>query len=91
MNDRTTYSAWMLSFLAGGLAGASVALLLAPQSGQDTRDALRRKLRETDASARGMKDRVVRRGEEIRVEATRRVGAAASALAGNGAGEVPSV
>ena len=33
MNDRTTYSTWMLSFLVGGLAGARVALLLAPQSG----------------------------------------------------------
>jgi hypothetical protein len=33
----------------------------------------------------------VRRGEEIRVEATRRVGAAASALAGNGADQIASV
>ena len=84
MNDRTTYSTWMLCFLAGGLA-ASVALLLAPQSGRATREAMRRKLRETDDSARGLRDRVVRRGEEIRDEAARRLGAAASALAGNGA------
>lgn len=91
MNDRTTYSAWMFCFLAGGLAGASVALLLAPQSGKATREAMRRKLRETDDSARGLKDRLVRRGEEIRDEAARRVGAAASALAGNGADEVASV
>jgi len=86
MNDRTTYSTWMLSFLAGGLAGASVALLLAPQSGQATRDTMRRKLHDTTDSAHQLKDRVVRRGEEIRDEAARRVGAAASALAGNGAG-----
>jgi gas vesicle protein len=85
MNDRTAYSTWMLSFLAGGLAGASVALLLAPQSGKATRESMRRKLRETDASARALKDRVVRRGEEIRVEAAKRVGEAASALSGNGA------
>jgi gas vesicle protein len=91
MNDRTTYSTWMFCFLAGGLAGASVALLLAPQSGKATREAMGRKLRETGDSARGLKDRVVRRGEEIRSEATRRVGAAASALAGNGADEVASV
>ena len=88
MNDRTAYSTKMFCFLAGGLAGASVALLLAPQSGKTTREAMRRKLRETEDSARGLKDRVVRRGEEARDEAARRVGAAASALAGNGADEV---
>jgi len=97
MNDRTTYSTWMLCFLAGGLAGASVALLLAPQSGKATREAMRSKLRETADSARGLadsarglKDRVVRRGEEVRDEAARRVGAAASALAGNGTDVVAS-
>jgi gas vesicle protein len=85
MRHRTSYINPVLCFLAGGLAGAGVALLLAPQSGKTTREAVRRTLRETDGSARGFKDRVLRRGEEIRDEATRRVGAAASALAGNGA------
>ena len=85
MNDRNTYLAPLLALVAGGLAGASIALLMAPQSGKETREAMRRKLRETDESARELKGRVVRRGEEIRQEATRRVGAAASALAGNGA------
>jgi gas vesicle protein len=88
MNDRTTYFAPILCFLAGGLAGASVALLLAPRSGKATREVMRHKLRETDGSARGFKDRILRRGEEIRNEAARRVGAAASALAGNGADDV---
>ncbi len=87
MNDRTTYSAWIFCFLAGGLAGASAALLLAPQSGKATREAIPRKLRESADSARAFQDRVVRRGEEVRDEATRRVSAAASALAGNGADE----
>jgi gas vesicle protein len=91
MDDRTAYFTRMLCFLAGGLAGASVALLLAPQSGKETREAMRRKLRETDHSARELKDRVVRRGEEIRDETARRVGAAASALAGNGADETTSL
>jgi gas vesicle protein len=88
MNDRTTYFAPILCFLAGGFAGASVALLLAPRSGKATREAMRHKLRETDGSARGFKNRILRRGEEIRHEAARRVGAAASALAGNGADDV---
>jgi YtxH-like protein len=90
MNDRTAYSAWMLCFLAGGLAGASVAVLLAPQSGKATRDGVRRRLRETADSARGLKERIVRQGEAVRDEAGRRVGAAASALAGNGEDGVAS-
>jgi gas vesicle protein len=91
MNDRTMYSTWMLCFLAGGLAGASAALLLAPQSGKATRDAMGRKLRATADSARELKDQVVRRGEQVRDEAVRRVGAAAAAISGNGADEVASV
>ena len=88
MNDRTTYSTWMLSFLAGGLAGASIALLVAPQSGEATRRSIRRKLRDTAESAQRVKDRVVRRSEQLRDDATRRVSSAASALAGNGGASV---
>jgi gas vesicle protein len=88
MTDRTPYITPVLCFLAGGIAGASVALLMAPQSGEATREAVRRKLRETDASARELKEKIVRRGEEVRVEAARRVTAAASVLAGNGADAV---
>lgn len=92
MNDpTTTYSTRAFWFLAGAFAGASVALLLAPQSGEATRETMRRKLHETEDSARGLKDRVVRRGEEVRGEAERRVGAAASALAGRRAEEVAPV
>jgi gas vesicle protein len=88
MTDRTAYITPVLCFLAGGLAGASVALLMAPQSGEVTREAVRRKLRETDAAARELKEKIVRRGEEVRVEAARRVSTAASVLAGNGAAAV---
>ena len=84
MND-CTYSTRMLCFLAGGLAGITATLLLAPQSGKATREAMRRTLRETADSARGLKDQIIRRGEEVRDEATHRVTSAASALAGNGA------
>lgn len=85
MNDRNAYSISTLSFLAGGLAGATAALLLAPRSGRDTRNAMRRTLTETDASMRRLKDDVIRSGENLREEASRRVGAAAAAITGNGA------
>lgn len=83
MNDRRFYSTCMLGFVVGGLAGAGVALLLAPQSGRATRDAMKRSLHDTAASARGLKNRAVRRGESVRDEAGRRVTAAAAALAGD--------
>lgn len=84
MNQRTEYLTWTLCFLAGGIAGASAALLLAPQSGRDTRGRIGRKMHDAAGSARELKDRVVRRSEEIGAEAVRRVDEAASALAGNG-------
>ena len=77
-----TYPALTFSFLAGGLAGATVALLLAPQAGRVTRQLMRRKLSETADSARELKGRAIRRGQQLREEATHRVEGAASALAG---------
>jgi gas vesicle protein len=82
MNDRVPNATSILYFLAGGIAGAAAALLLAPQSGRDTRQAMARKAVDTADSARGMKDRVVQKGEEIWEEAAHRVSGAASALAG---------
>jgi gas vesicle protein len=82
MNDRTSHFTSMLYFLAGAVAGGGVALLVAPQAGKLTREIMRRKLRDTTDSARDLKDRVVRRSEEIRDEAGHRATDVASALAG---------
>jgi gas vesicle protein len=84
MNDRTSYLPSLFSFLAGTLAGAGVALLVAPQAGKVTRAMLRRKLDDTAGAALQMKEGVVRRGEAIRDEASHRITDAASALAGHG-------
>ena len=67
MNEHTSdctshgasYSAMTFYFLAGGLAGAAVALLLAPQSGTATRQLMRSKLDEAAESARTLKGRMV--------------------------------
>ena len=79
MIDRTTF----FSFMAGGVTGAGLALLLAPQSGHATRGRIGRKVRDTADSALEMTDRLVQRGEEIGDEAARRVQEAGSALAGH--------
>ena len=70
MNDHTpdcashgaSYSALTFSFLVGGIAGATVALLLAPQSGKATRQIMGRRLNDAADSARELKDRV---GEKL--------------------------
>ena len=53
-----SYSALTFSFLAGGIAGATVALLLAPRSGEVTRQILGRKLNDAADSARELKGRM---------------------------------
>jgi len=55
------YSSLTLAFLAGGITGAAVALLLAPQSGKATREMMGRKLDDTADSAQELKNRMVGR------------------------------
>lgn len=71
MNDRTTYSSSLLSFLLGSLAGAGLALLFAPQSGRDTRHAVGRRVRSGVDAAKSLGDRVTTRGRELRARAER--------------------
>ena len=54
-----SYSALTFAFLAGGAAGAAVALLLAPQSGKVTREIMGRKLNDAADSAHALKGRAV--------------------------------
>jgi gas vesicle protein len=72
---------WVLGFLAGGAAGASVALLLSPQSGGGTRETMRRKLKDTAGFARDLRDRLIRRGQRTWDETRPRVDDAAAAVA----------
>ena len=52
-------SALTLSFLAGGIAGATAALLLAPRSGKATREIMERKLNGAADSARELRGRML--------------------------------
>jgi gas vesicle protein len=79
LNDRMS----IVIFLAGGVTGAAITLLLAPQSRSATRQRIRRTLRDTANSARDLTDQVVQRGEQIGDEAAHRVQEAGSALAGH--------
>jgi gas vesicle protein len=81
--EESRYLSSTLWFLAGGVAGAGIGLLLAPQSGRDTRQMMARRVRGGADSARELRARVVGRGEEMWEEAAQRVGDAASALSGS--------
>jgi gas vesicle protein len=96
VNHRSPYLLPTLSFLAGGIVGAGVSLLLAPRSGKATRQLITDKLTDGADSVRALRDEVVTRGEAAWDEATGRLGEAAEALSGprtkktNHKGEVAS-
>lgn len=58
MRQRPEYLMWMCCFLAGGMAGAGVGMLIAPQSGRDTRGRVGRRLRHAARSARDLRRRI---------------------------------
>jgi gas vesicle protein len=63
MNECNHYSVGTGAFLAGAIIGAGIALLLAPQSGAETRDILR------DYAGRA-KDDLMERGQEAKATLT---------------------
>jgi gas vesicle protein len=60
--NESDFGTFLVGFLIGGLAGAAAALLLAPQSGEETRVLIRDKSIE-------LKDRAVETAEEARARA----------------------
>ena len=83
MDDRNGGGAFLAGLVIGGLVGAAIALLMAPQSGEETRAQIRGtslelkdKANESMAQAREKAEAITadarRRGEEITVEARKR-------------------
>jgi gas vesicle protein len=82
MKEQPPYVSSLLWALAGGIVGGALGLILAPQSGQETRQLMARKIKGGADSVRDLRDRVVDRGSEAWDEATLRAREAAAALAG---------
>ena len=62
MSDNNDFGAFVAGFIVGGLVGAAVSLLMAPQSGEETRTMIRDKSIE-------LKDRAVEYSQDARIRA----------------------
>lgn len=69
MSDHDDFGAFLVGFVVGGLTGAVVALLLAPQSGEETRAVIKEKAIELYDQAEKTADEVVVKGKAVADEA----------------------
>jgi gas vesicle protein len=69
MADKTYGIDFLAGFLVGALVGAAAALLLAPQSGEETRILIRDKGIELGQRADELSDEARRRAKEVQIQA----------------------
>ncbi|MHC1784157.1 MAG: YtxH domain-containing protein [Anaerolineaceae bacterium] len=69
MSDRDEFGSFLVGFIVGGLAGAVTALLLAPQSGEETRTLIKEKSIELKDKAAETVEEASKRAEEAYIEA----------------------
>jgi len=72
MAERDDFSSFLLGFVIGGLTGAVVALVMAPQSGEETRAVIREKAIELKDKATETVDEAYARAEAAAVDARTR-------------------
>ena len=74
MSDRDEFGAFLVGFIVGGLTGAVVSLLFAPQSGEETRALIKEKGIELRDKAAATAEDAVARAEAAAKEARARAG-----------------
>lgn len=72
MSDRDDFGAFLIGFVVGGLTGAVVALLFAPQSGADTRELIKDKAIEIKSKAEETYEEAYAKAEAAAIEARNR-------------------
>lgn len=72
MSDRDEFGAFLVGFIIGGLSGAVVALLFAPQSGEETRALIKDKSIELRDRAQMSAEEALARAEQVAAEARTR-------------------
>ena len=72
MSDRDEFGAFLVGFIVGGLSGAVVALLFAPQAGEETRALIRDKSIELRDKAQVSAEEAMTRAEAAAADARAR-------------------
>ena len=72
MSERDEFGAFLVGFIVGGLTGAVVALLFAPQSGEETRALIKDKSIELCDKAQQTTEEALARAEQVAQEARAR-------------------
>ena len=72
MSDRDEFGAFLVGFVVGGLTGAVVALLFAPQSGEETRALIKDKSIELRDKAQMTAEEAYARAEQLASEVRER-------------------
>ena len=72
MTERDEFGAFLVGFVVGGLTGAVVALLFAPQSGEETRALIKDKSIELRDKAQVSAEEAYARAEELAADARHR-------------------
>jgi gas vesicle protein len=85
MSDRDEFGAFLVGFIVGGLTGAVVSLLFAPQSGEETRALIKDKSIELRDKASATAEQALARAEAAAAEARARADELAKQLRERGA------
>jgi gas vesicle protein len=72
MSERDEFGAFLVGFVVGGLTGAVVALLFAPQSGEETRALIKDKSIELRDKAQVTAEEALARAEKVAADARAR-------------------
>jgi len=72
MSDNDEFGAFLMGFIAGGLAGAVAALLLAPQSGEETRAIIKERSIELRDKATVEAEEAWKRAESAAIDARKK-------------------
>jgi gas vesicle protein len=91
MSDRDEFGAFLVGFIVGGLSGAVVALLFAPQAGEDTRALIRDKSIELRDKAQVSAEEALARAEAAAADARARADDLAKQLRERSQGVVDDV
>jgi gas vesicle protein len=91
MSDNDEFGAFLVGFIVGGLSGAVVALLFAPQTGEETRALIKDKSIELRDRAQMTTEEALARAEAIAADARARADELAQQLKDRGQGVVQDV